>query len=102
MDAILRGTTPSVILSFDPEDLSLATVTAAEFCIQNLGVTKHTLTDLTIDTEENTLTYAFTEAETADLCARVPVVIQARFWIGADTVVGILPIQIDVADMLGV
>lgn len=102
MDAILRGTTPSVILSFDPEDLQLSSVTAAEFCIQNLGVTKHTLTDLTIDTEENTLTYAFTEAETADLSARVPVVIQARFWLGETTVIGTLPITISVADMLGV
>lgn len=36
MDAILRGTTPSVILAIDPDDLQLSTVTKVEMYIRNV------------------------------------------------------------------
>lgn len=48
------------------------------------------------------MTKAFTEAETKALSTGVPVTVQARFWIGETTIVGTLPIELSVADMMGV
>lgn len=101
MDAILRGTTPSVILAIDPDDFLLSAVTKVEMYIRNVYLKTYTGPQLTVDTSANTVTKAFTEAETSAFSTGVPVTVQARFWIG-ETIIGTLPIEISVADMMGV
>ncbi len=102
MDAILRGTTPSVILAIDPDDFLLSAVTKVEMYIQSTYTKTYTGTALTIDTTENTVTKQFTEDETAAFCAGQEVTAQARFWFSDGSIVGTLPIIFSVADMLGV
>ena len=102
MSAIMQGTTPSLTISIDPDDLQLSSVTAMELYIRNgNATTTYAMGDLTVDTEANTVTKVFTEAETAALDPKKNVVIQGRFWAG-DAVIGINKINIGVADMMGV
>lgn len=102
MASILQGTTPSLTITFAPDDLQLSAVTAIELYVRNgNALTTYTMGDLTVDTEANTVTKVFTEAETAALDPKKNVVIQGRFWAG-DAVIGINKINIGVADMMGV
>lgn len=102
MASIMQGTTPSLTITIDPEDLLLSAVTVIELYVRNgKTTTTYTMDDLTIDIEANTITKVFTEEETAALDPKKNVVIQGRFWAG-DAVIGINKINIGVADMMGV
>ena len=102
MSAIMQGTTPSLTITFAPDDLQLSAVTAIELYVRNgSSFTTYTAEDLALDTEANSLTKVFTEEETAALDPSKNVIVQGRFWIGA-AVVGMNKISIGVADMMGV
>lgn len=102
MASIMQGTTPSVTITIDPNDFSLANVTAMKISFkQDKSITWYTKDDFTIDTSANTITKALTEEETARMKPGVPLVIQGRFWLGR-SVVGINKISIGVSDMQGV
>lgn len=102
MAAIMQGTTPSLTITIDPEDLLLSAVTAMELYIRNGNKTAtYAMGDLVVDIEQNTVTKVFTESETAALDPKKNVVIQGRFWVG-EAVIGINKINIGVADMMGV
>lgn len=101
-ETIMQGTTPLIILTVDPEDFDVSTATKIELYVQNGGtVTTYTGEDLTVNTEENTVTKAFSEEETAALRRDFPVFIQARFWFADDVIIGTQRITMSVADMLG-
>lgn len=103
MSAIMQGTTPSITITISTDDFLLSNVTAVELYISHHGtVTTYTAADLTIDTEENTVTKTFTETETAALTPRHNVIVQGRFWLSDGSIVGINKIHFSVADMMGV
>lgn len=102
MDAIMQGTTPSITITIDPDDFQLASVTKIELYVKNGGtLTTYTADDLTVDTEANTLTLTFSEAETSAMNPRKFLTVQGRFWLGS-SVVGINKLTFGVADMMGV
>lgn len=102
MATIMQGTTPSLTISIDPDDLQLSSVTAMELYIRNGNTTTtYAMGDLTVDTEANTVTKTFTEAETAALDPARNMVVQGRFWVGS-SVIGIHKITFGVDDMMGV
>lgn len=102
MAAIMQGTTPSITITIDPDDFLLSSVTRMELYVRNGGtLTTYTADDLTVDTEANTLTLTFSEAETAAMNPRKFLTVQGRFWLGT-SVVGINKISFGVSDMMGV
>lgn len=98
----MQGTTPSITITIDPDDFLLSSVTRMELYVKNGGtLTTYTADDLTVDTEANTLTLTFSEAETAAMNPRKFLTVQGRFWLGT-SVVGINKISFGVSDMMGV
>lgn len=103
MSALMQGTTPSIEITISTEDFLLSNVTAMELYILNgRNLNTYEMSDLAIDTTNNTITKTFTEEETASLDPKSKVVIQARFWFADGSIVGINKISFQVADMLGV
>ena len=103
MSEFLQGTTPSLVLEADPEELWVESAVKIEMYVQNAGnLVTYTGDDLTVDAEANTVTKAFTEAETAALKREFPVVAQARFWMPNGQVVGSQKVSFAVEDMLSV
>ena len=70
MKSILQGTTPTIVFNFENSGLAVADIDAAELTItsKNEKIT-HALSDMTVDTTNNKLSYHFTEAETLKLNA---------------------------------
>ena len=102
MASIMQGTTPSLTITINPDDFQLSAVTKLELYVKNGGtLTTYTAEDLTVDTEANTITKTFSEAETAALNPKKFVTVQGRFWLGS-SVVGINKISFGVSDMMGV
>lgn len=57
MSAIMQGTTPSLTITFSPDDLQLSAVTAIELYVRNgSSLTTYTAADLAIDLDANTIT----------------------------------------------
>lgn len=103
MASIMQGTTPSIVLSIDTDDFLLQNVTALELYIRNGGKTNtYSLSDVEVDTSENTLTKTFTEAETSAFVPYDGVTVQARFWFSDGSIIGINRISFNVSDMMGV
>ena len=98
----MQGTTPSITITIDPEDFQLSNVTKIELYVKNGGtLTTYTAEDLTIDTEANTITLTFSEAETIAMNPKKFLTVQGRFWLGS-SVVGINKLTFGVGDMMGV
>lgn len=78
MNGILQGTTPSLVITI-PEEIPVSTITAAELTFKHANTLSiYHLSDLDVDTEENSLTYAFTETETLALNPIAPLSWQLR------------------------
>lgn len=101
MASIMQGTTPSLTITIDPDDLLLSAVTAMDIKIKNVRLKSYELNDMTINSEENSFSYHFTEEETTELNPKKPIVVQGRLWVGEE-IFGIDKIYFDVADMMGV
>lgn len=102
MASIMQGTTPSLTITINPDDFQLLAVTKIELYVKNGGtLTTFTADDLTVDTEANTVTLTFSEAETAAMNPKKFLTVQGRFWLGS-SVVGINKLIFGVADMMGV
>lgn len=102
MASIMQGTTPSITITIDPDDFQLSNVTKIELYVKNGGtLTTYTADDLTVDTEANSITLTFSEAETAAMNPKKFLTVQGRFWLGT-SVVGINKLTFGVADMMGV
>lgn len=100
MSEILQGTTPSLEIKINTEDFSVGDVIKLELTMLN-GETSMTrgLSDMTVDTEANSFTYKFTEAETFALVPKRPLYYQLRFLFADGTIVGTKPMSIQVADL---
>lgn len=102
MASIMQGTTPSITIMIDPDDFLLSNVTKIELYVRNSGtLTTYTAEDLTVDTEANTITLTFSEAETIAMNPKKFLTVQGRFWLGS-SVVGINKLTFGVSDMMGV
>lgn len=101
MNSILQGTTPTLIITVDPDDLLLSNVVALELTFQQVGdpVYKH-MPDVTIDTEANTISYHFTQAETLALIPTRLLNWQIRFALADGNVIGTTAAQISVSDLI--
>lgn len=66
--AILQGTTPLFVIPFDGTGISVSNFDEAELTLTQKGQkVTHYLNEMIADTEENTLSYHFTETETLAL-----------------------------------
>lgn len=102
MASIMQGTTPSVIIKIDPDDLLLSAVNRVELYVRNgEKLETYTAEDLVLDTDANTVVKTFTEAETAAFDPEKTVVIQGRLWAG-NSIFGTTKLRFTVADMEGV
>lgn len=99
MNDILQGTTPHLIITV-PETVPLVNATGIELTFQHNGKNHIVYADgVTIDTDENTITYVFTEAETLAMIPSKPLYWQLRIK-NLDGIVGTLPETIRVHDLL--
>lgn len=98
----MRGTTPTIEIEIDTGDFLLFELTAIELYVRNGNTTTtHTKDELTIDENENVLSYQLTEAETKALNPQFPVIVQMRGWYADGNVIGIDKLVFDTADMEG-
>lgn len=100
MSEILQGTTPSLEIKINTSDFAVGDVIKLELTMLN-GDTTMTrgLSDMTVDTEANSFTYKFTEAETLALVPGRSLYYQIRFLFADGTIVGTKPMQIQVANL---
>lgn len=101
MADILQGTTPSLEIKIDPNDFSVSDVTVLElaFKIGSVTTTKG-LSDVTIDTDENSFTYNFTQTETLKLDPKQSLYYQMRFKFQDNSVVGTEKARLNIADLM--
>jgi hypothetical protein len=99
---ILQGTTPTLTITVNPEELLLEDVTEIELTFQSgtQTPTMKSMSDLTIDTEANTLSYTFTETETLALSPSAMLIWQARFKLQSGVIVGTVKKSIKVIDLI--
>lgn len=99
MNGILQGTTPKLVISI-PDNVPLSSVNAIELMLVHKGAqTIVDMTGVTVDTEANTITYQFTEAQTLALDPRGTIVWQLR--LKSDTnIVGTRPGTIRIYDLI--
>lgn len=99
MNGILQGTTPSLTITI-PEEISVSSITAAELTFKQSGtVWIYHLSDLSIDAEDNTISKAYTEAETLALNPTAPLFWQLRIQT-ADGIFGTPQSRINVLDLI--
>lgn len=99
MNGILQGTTPKLVIEI-PADVPVSNVTGIELTLQHKGEKTIVYEDsCTTDAEANTVTYAFTEAQTLALDPTAGLVWQIRLKL-ASGIVGTVPHRIEVIDLL--
>lgn len=99
MNGILQGTTPTLVITI-PEGIPVSTITAAELTFKHGdALTIHHLPDLDVDTEENSISYAFTEQETLALNPIAPLSWQLRIQT-PDGIFGTVQQRISVLDLI--
>lgn len=101
MISILQGTTPTLTIAVDQNDLLLSEITELELTFQQVDdpVYKH-MADVTIDTESNTVSYHFTQEETLALIPTRILNWQIRFLLPDGNIVGTPIAQINVSDLI--
>lgn len=101
MNSILQGTTPTLIITVDQNDLLLSNIIELELTFQQVGdpVYKH-MADVTIDTAANTVSYHFTEEETLALIPTRLLNWQIRFAMPDGNIIGTTIAQISVSDLI--
>lgn len=101
MNEILQGTTPSIQVTIKKTDFLVSDVTKLEFTIRHDGiVTKHGLSDVTLDTEKNSVAYLFSEEETLRMNPKKPIEYQLRFMFSDGHIVGTKQVMLTVADLI--
>lgn len=99
MNGILQGTTPSLTITI-PEEISVSSITALELAFKQMAsVTLLHLADVSMDAEANTITYAFTEAQTLALISSAPLMWQLRIET-ADGIFGTPQGRLNVLDLI--
>ncbi len=99
---ILQGTTPTLTISIDPDELSLADIEQVELVFSYPGTCLiKTEDEVTIDISANTISYKFSEAETLAL----PVGSNKLYWqlrlkTSLGVIVGTVKQTISVGDLI--
>lgn len=100
-NSILQGTTPSLTITINPEDFAVADVVKLELVLQNgPNIIRKALEDVTADTEANSITYTFTEAETLALRPQNALTYQLRFSFQDGSIVGTKKASLRVDDLI--
>lgn len=85
MDNLLQGTTPYLVIDFTDTGLDVSDFSAAELTLKtNINKRTYDLSKMSLDSEENTLTYHFSEADTLALSATAPAYWQIYVKVGAE------------------
>lgn len=99
MNGILQGTTPALVITI-PEDIPVSSITAAELALRHNSETSlFHLSDLIVDTEDNSISKPFSEEETFALNPGVPLSWQLRVQT-ADGIFGTIQQRISVLDLI--
>lgn len=99
MNKLLQGTTPKLVITI-PAPIAVADVFSVELTFEHVGTKKIVYIDgVTLDTDENTITYRFTERETLDMNPKQPLYWQLRIKT-QDGIFGTEQESIDVKDLL--
>ena len=102
MDAIMRGTNPTIEVEISPDDFLVSSITAVDFHIRNGSkVNTYTIDDLVIDLDANSVIKPLTEEETKAYDPNMPVIVQMKCRLTDGSVVGIEKLVFGVADMEG-
>jgi hypothetical protein len=101
MDNILQGTTPTITISIDPTDFSVSDVIALEFTTkQKNNISVYGLQDVTVDTNANTVSYTFSQAETLAFIPDVLLSVQLRFMFADGSIVGTNRMNFNIDDLI--
>lgn len=85
MDTIKRGTTPSFICRFDPEQALVTDIQSAVLSVQNGDtVTHHMLDELTVYALDNSIAYTFSQEETLAFKADTRVIMELHILLNDD------------------
>ena len=85
MENLLQGTTPYLVIDFAETGLDVSDFSAAELTLKtNINKRTYDLSAMVVDSEENTLTYHFSEADTLALSATAPAYWQIYVKVGAE------------------
>lgn len=102
MNSILQGTTPTLTISIDPDDLALTDVTELELAFQQFNqpvLIKH-MADCVVDTTENTVSYNFTQEETLAFLPATPLNWQLRLATTNGQIIGTQISLIQISDLI--
>ena len=100
MSSILQGTTPSLKIKISTSDFLVGDVVKLEFGIFHNGKQNiYGLSDVDIDTNENSFTYHFTEEQTLGLNPNKSIVYQLRFYFSDSNIVGTTKMILSVDDL---
>lgn len=103
MSSIMQGTTPTLTIYIPPDYLVLTDVTAIDLYVKNNKcLTQYAISDLVVDTNENTVSRQFTAEETAAFDPKYGIIVQALFTLTDGNVIGMEQIKYPVTDMIGV
>lgn len=98
---LLQGTNPRLTIRVPADKLNLADLDRFELTLaQGTNISIKTNEDVTIDTEANTVTYQFTQAETLALDPHQPLTWQARFRLQSGDIIGTWASTIKVVDLI--
>ena len=101
MNSILQGTTPTLTINVNPNDLKLADIEELELTFkQNTNLVYKHKEDCVIDYEANTISYHFSEQETFELVPARALNWQLRFLMPDNNVIGTVINQIKVSDLI--
>ena len=102
MDAIMQGTTPSLVIEVDKEDFLFSDVTGIDYRVRTGGrVIRYTMPDLQVDTDANTVTRVFTAEETQSFNMAYPIEVQFRCFFADGSVAAINKLSYKVAEFIG-
>lgn len=102
MSSILQGTTPTLSVRINTEDLLVTDITALELTFRQLAkapAIKH-LSDVYLDVEANRIIYHFTEEETLALNYNKPLEWQLRIMTTDGEIAGTKIRQEDVSELM--
>jgi hypothetical protein len=96
---MLQGTTPELVITI-PDPIAVADIINVEYTMEHVGTKKIVYIDgVTLDPEENTIMYRFTERETLDMDPKQPLYWQLRIKT-QDGIFGTKKETVDVEDLL--
>lgn len=102
MDRILQGTTPTLVIELNKEDVLLDSIDQIELVFHQVGqaFTVKTKDDCVLNAEDNTVSYRFTEEETLAMKPGKPLFYQMRMKTDAGTILGTEKAEIDILNLM--